>query len=374
MSDLESGTAETLKKTPLYDLHVELGAKLVPFAGYEMPVQYPSGITMEHLHTRKAAGLFDVSHMGQVRIEGEGREAALETLVPTDVTAIAEGGVKYSLFTNDEGGILDDLMISNAGDHLYLVVNAACKDQDIPLLRSALSPRQSLNEIDDHALIALQGPKAVEVLSRFAPSLAQMPFMSTAMVDLAGLWCRASRSGYTGEDGFEISVPVEGALEFARTLLADENVEPIGLGARDTLRLEAGLPLYGNDLDGTTTPNEAGLLWAVSKSRRETGSYPGADIIRAQIAEGAPRKRVGLKPEGRAPVRAGAEVVDGDGGKLGLVTSGGFSPSLGGPIAMAYVERAQALADNHVFALVRGKPLPCTIVKLPFVQQNYYRG
>ncbi len=374
MSDLQSGAPQALKRTPLYDLHVELGAKLVPFAGYEMPVQYPSGITTEHLHTRKAAGLFDVSHMGQVRIDGEGREAALETLVPTDVAAIPEGGVKYSLFTNDQGGILDDLMISNAGDNLYLVVNAACKDQDIPLLRSALSPQQSLSEIDDHALIALQGPKAVGVLSRFAPSLARMPFMTTTMVDLAGLWCRASRSGYTGEDGFEISVPVDGALEFARTLLADEDVEPIGLGARDTLRLEAGLPLYGNDLDGTTTPNEAGLLWAVSKSRRETGGYPGADVIRAQITEGAPRKRVGLKPEGRAPVRGGAEVIDGEGRKLGLVTSGGYSPSLGGPVAMAYMERTEALAGDQVFALVRGKPLPCTIVKLPFVQQNYYRG
>ena len=371
----ESASAATpLKRTPLFDLHVELGAKMVPFAGYEMPVQYPAGIKAEHLHTRAAAGLFDVSHMGQVTIAGPGREAALESLVPTDVGAIAAGGIRYSFFTNEAGGILDDLMISNAGDYLYVVVNAACKDQDIPLLRSALSGEQRLEEIEDHALLALQGPKAAEVLARRAPEVATMSFMATAMVSIDGAACRVSRSGYSGEDGYEISVPASAAADFARALLAEPEVEAIGLGARDTLRLEAGLPLYGNDLDAGTSPIEAGLTWAVSKSRRETGGYPGAEIIRRHIAEGAPRKRVGLQPEGRAPIRAGAEVEDGEGRQIGQVTSGTFSPSLGRPIAMAYLEKSQAVVDNQVFAQVRGKPLPCHVVRLPFVAQNYYRG
>ena len=363
-----------MQRTPLYELHLELGAKMVPFAGYMMPVQYPMGIMGEHLHTRASAGLFDVSHMGQLQLWGEGREAMLESLLPADVSALGEGRMKYSFFTNDDGGIRDDLMITNAGDHIYLVVNAACKEADIALLENALNPGLRLERIEKHALIALQGPKAAEVLSGYASEVSAMPFMSSRLLRLAGLECRVSRSGYTGEDGFEISLPADGSAEFAKSLLEHEEVQPIGLGARDTLRLEAGLPLYGSDLDETTTPNEAGLMWAVPKSRRESGGFPGAGVIADQLVQGTPRKRVGLRPEGRAPVRDGVEILGEGGRKIGVVTSGGFSPSLGAPIAMAYIECGSAGLGNHVFALLRGKQLPCNVVKLPFVPQNYYRG
>lgn len=361
-------------RTPLYELHLELGAKMVPFAGYALPLNYPAGIKAEHLHTRAAAGLFDVSHMGQLRLEGETCASALETLVPVDVAGLAEGRMRYGFFTNPFGGILDDLMIANAGDHLYVVVNASRRAEDIAHLRAGLGDGTDLQELTDLALMALQGPKAAGVLARLAPEVAEMAFMSTRVVRLDGVDCRLSRSGYSGEDGYEISVPAEAGEALARRLLAFEEVLAIGLGARDTLRLEAGLPLYGQDLGEATSPVEAGLTWAIGKRRREEGGFPGAEAILGQIRDGAARQRVGLAPEGRAPVREGAEVVDEEGRRIGQVTSGAFSPSLGRPIAMAYLETEWAQAEARVFALVRGKPLPCLVVKLPFVRHNYYRG
>lgn len=361
-------------RTPLYKLHLELGAKMVPFAGFALPLNYPAGIKAEHLHTRAAAGLFDVSHMGQLRLEGERRAGALETLVPVDVAGIAEGRMRYGFFTNHSGGILDDLMIANAGDHLYVVVNASRKAEDIAHLSAGLGEGARLHELTDRALLALQGPKAAEVLARVAPEVAEMAFMSTRVVRLDGVDCRLSRSGYSGEDGYEISVPADAAEALARRLLAFGEVLAIGLGARDTLRLEAGLPLYGQDLDESTSPVEAGLTWAIGKRRREEGGFLGAEAVLGQIRDGATRKRVGLAPEGRAPVREGAEVADEEGRRIGQVTSGAFSPSLGRPIAMAYLEAERTQAETRVFALVRGKPLPCLVVKLPFVRHNYYRG
>ncbi len=371
-------SAETsMARTPLHALHVELGARMVPFAGYEMPVQYSSGILKEHAHTRQHAGLFDVSHMGQVRLTGDDAAAALETLVPVDVVGLAAGRQRYALFTNDNGGILDDLMIANAGDHLFVVVNAACKTRDIAHMKKFLSDRCSVEELADRALLALQGPAAGAVMERLAPETADMVFMDARMVDLLGMACFVTRSGYTGEDGFEISVPADGAEALARELLDSKEVEAIGLGARDSLRLEAGLCLYGHDIDATTTPIEAALSWAIQKTRRAGGTreagFPGAGVILGQMAAGASRKRVGLRPVGRAPVREGADLIDMDGKPAGHVTSGGFGPTLEGPVAMGYVKSVLALPGAELQAIVRGKPHPVTVARLPFVEPRYRR-
>jgi aminomethyltransferase len=373
-----------LKQTPLSALHRELGGRMVPFAGYEMPVQYPQGIIKEHQHTRAAAGLFDVSHMGQVRLVGAsggtsgGAAAALERLVPVDVIGLAEGRQRYALFTNEHGGILDDLMITNAGDHLFLVVNGACKEQDLAHLRDHLSDDCAIEPLHEHALLALQGPQAVAVLGRLAPTLADLVFMTAARVEIAGADCFVSRSGYTGEDGFEISVPAARAEALARRLLAEPEVAPIGLGARDSLRLEAGLCLYGHDMDAETTPVEASLTWALSKARRRDGARPGgylgAEAVMDQLAQGAARRRVGIRPEGRAPLREGVELIDEDGRALGRITSGGFGPTTGAPVAMGYVETAWAQPGTKLGASLRGKVHPVEVAKLPFVPQRYYRG
>ncbi|OBZ92475.1 glycine cleavage system protein T [Pararhizobium polonicum] len=373
-----------LKQTPLHALHVSLGARMVPFAGYDMPVQYPAGVMKEHLHTRSAAGLFDVSHMGQIILKPksgriEDAALALETLVPVDVLGLAEGRQRYGLFTNDTGGILDDLMIANRGDHLFLVVNASCKDEDFAHLQKNLGGTCDLTLLDDRALIALQGPRAECVLAELWADIATMRFMDVAEAELHDVPCIISRSGYTGEDGFEISIPASSAEDVTRRILEHPDVMPIGLGARDSLRLEAGLCLYGNDIDTGTTPVEAALEWAVQKARRtdgaRAGGFPGADIILRQLAHGAGRRRVGLKPEGKAPVRGGAPLFADAEGKspIGTVTSGGFGPSADHPVAMGYVDTAHTANGTPVFAEVRGKYLPVTIAALPFVTPTYKR-
>lgn len=368
----------SLTQTPLDALHLELGAKMVPFAGYRMPVQYPSGIIEEHKHTRTHAGLFDVSHMGQIRLRGSGAAVALEALVPVDVIDLEPNRQRYALFTNDAGGILDDLMISNAGDSLFVVVNAACKQQDEAHLRKHLAASCEIEALTDRALLALQGPKAAAVMGRLAPSAFELLFMTTGRMQIAGADCFVSRSGYTGEDGFEISVANDQAETLARTLLAEDEVAPIGLGARDSLRLEAGLCLYGHDIDTETTPVEASLTWALSKVRRHNGAraggFPGAEVILGQLAGGAMRKRVGIRPQGRAPVREAVELVDAAGTKVGVITSGGYGPTVGGPVAMGYVDSALARPDTELQAIVRGRQHPVSVVKLPFVRQRYYRG
>ena len=378
MSDTHDPAAP-LAQTPLHALHLELGARMVPFAGYSMPVQYREGVLKEHLHTRAQAGLFDVSHMGQVRLSGPDAAAALETLVPIDVLDLPAGQQRYALFTNEAGGVLDDLMVARLDDStLFLVVNAACKAQDIAHLRAHIGGRCHIEVLDDRSLLALQGPAAAQVLARLAPEVARLVFMSVASVDILGVPCIVSRSGYTGEDGFEISVPNTSAETLARELLRHADVKPIGLGARDSLRLEAGLCLYGHDLDTATTPVESSLLWALSKVRRaggaRAGGYPGADAILAQIANGAPRRRVGLRPRDRAPVREGAEIVDAQGQTVGTVTSGGFGPSLNAPCAMGYVRADLAEPGTALQAMVRGKPVPLDVVRTPFVPQRYHRG
>ncbi|MGM0785775.1 MAG: glycine cleavage system aminomethyltransferase GcvT [Pseudomonadota bacterium] len=367
-----------LKRTPLHGLHEELGGKMVPFAGYAMPVQYPLGVKKEHEQTRTACGLFDVSHMGQVLLHGPRPAEALETLVPADLVGLAEGMQRYALFTSQDGGILDDLMVVNAGDHLYLVVNAACKDQDIALLQTGLDDSYRV-EVLDRGLLALQGPDAAKVMQRLCPEACEMVFMQHGHFAIEGIPVWISRSGYTGEDGFEISVPAEQSEAVARRLLAEPEVEAIGLGARDSLRLEAGLCLYGHDIDTATTPVEAGLIWAIGKPRRRggerPGGFPGADLILHQVeAKDHQRKRVGLLGEGRAPVREGADLYDADGHHVGRVTSGGFGPSVGKPVAMGYVAIDQAAPETTVYAEVRGKRLPMTVTKMPFVTPGYYRG
>jgi aminomethyltransferase len=373
----EPAPAPPLAHTPLHALHLELGARMVPFAGYEMPVQYPNGIIKEHLHTRTAAGLFDISHMGQVRLAGSQAGAALESLVPVDVVDLGVDRQRYALFTNEAGGILDDLMIANFGDQLVLVVNAACKAQDVDHLRAHLGQWCEVEALTDRALLALQGPQAGAVLARLAPDTATMTFMTVGRVTLAGAPCFISRSGYTGEDGFEISVPAERAEALARALLAEPEVAPIGLGARDSLRLEAGLCLYGHDVDTTTSPVEADLAWALSKSRRaggaRPGGYPGAAAILQQIADGVARKRVALRPQGRMPIREGSEVVDEQGRVVGKVTSGGFGPTVGAPIAMGYVEVSFAKAGMALHAIVRNQRVPLSVTALPFVPTRYKR-
>ncbi len=369
----------TLLRTPLYDLHVSLGARMVPFAGYDMPVQYLLGVLKEHLHTRAHAGLFDVSHMGQVELHGPDAAKALETLVPVDVLGIAAGKQRYALFTNEQGGILDDLMIFNTGSYLHVVVNAACKAQDIAHLQKHIGNRCDIRVRDDLALLALQGPGAEAALKGIAAGEVPQTFMAGGRVKLAGIDCLVTRSGYTGEDGFEISVPAAQCEALAKALLAQPNVQPIGLGARDSLRLEAGLCLYGHDLDTTTTPVEASLTWAMQKVRRtggeRAGGFPGAGVILGQLddATKVKRKRVGLKPEGRAPIREGVELQDAAGNKIGVVTSGGFGPTVNGPVIMAYVDAAHAAVGSKINAMLRGTPTPVTVVAMPFAPHGYKR-
>ncbi|MEO1040007.1 MAG: glycine cleavage system aminomethyltransferase GcvT [Pseudomonadota bacterium] len=360
-----------LLRTPLHDLHLELGAKMVPFAGYDMPVQY-EGVMAEHNHTREAAGLFDVSHMGQARVTGD--EAALEALITADLSQIGPGEQKYSLLLNDEGGVMDDLMVSRPdGRGVFLVVNAACKANDFAHMASRFGDRAGLTVLSDRALLALQGPQAHGVMEALCPPAAKLIFMQAGRFSLAGFDVLIFRSGYTGEDGFEISVPNADADALARVLLADDRVKPIGLGARDSLRLEAGLCLYGHDMDETRTPVEAALMWAVAKSRRERADFPGAERILAERAAGAKEKRVGLLLKDRAPAREGTEIVVG-GERVGIVTSGGFGPTVGGPIAMGYVRADLAAPGTPVDLMVRGKARAAEIVKTPFVAQRYYRG
>ncbi len=370
---LNQSESASVRHTPLYDLHVELGAKMVSFAGYAMPVQYAGGILAEHDHTRTQAGLFDVSHMGQVTLDGADPPAALEALVPGDIIGLAPGRMRYTLFTNDAGGILDDLMVTNSGERLSLVVNAACKHDDLAHLAAGLRAGARAEMHDDRALLALQGPAAAAVLARHAPDCAALGFMSGAAMAVAGVDCVVSRSGYTGEDGFEISLTGAAAEGLARALLAEPEVAPIGLGARDSLRLEAGLCLYGHDIDAATTPVEAGLRWAIAKRRREEGGFPGAAVILRQLAEGVARRRVGLRPEGRALAREHTEVVDPEGRRIGEVTSGGFGPTVGGPVAMGYVDSGQADEGAAVAMMVRGKARPARVAPLPFVPHRYHK-
>ena len=369
---------EQLLKTALHDLHVELGGKMVPFAGFSMPVQYPMGIMQEHKHTRHQAGLFDVSHMGQVKIRGENAALALERLMPVDILDLGKMKQRYALLTNDQGGVMDDLMVTNAGDYLFLVVNAACKRQDISHLGQHIGDDCEIEVLEDHALLALQGPEAAAVMARLSTETQEMVFMTAAEIEIDGIECFVTRSGYTGEDGFEISVHNKQAEQLARTLLVQPEVEPVGLGARDSLRLEAGLCLYGHDLDTNTTPVESSLLWALSKSRRadgeRPGGYPGAEIIMSQIAEGVSRKRVGLRASGRMPVREGAVLMDANDQEVGKVTSGGFGPTVEAPVAMGYVKKDYIAIDTQLFALVRDKKVEVTVSKMPFVEQRYYRG
>jgi aminomethyltransferase len=367
-----------LLTTPLHALHIELGAKMVPFGGYDMPVQYATGILAEHKHTRAAAGLFDVSHMGQVLLKGEGAAAALETLVPVDIAGLAPFKQRYALFTNEQGGILDDLMVTRRDNDLFVVVNAACKAQDIAHLQSRIGHLCDVVPLPDQALLALQGPQAVTALARLNAGVQQLVFMTGGHFVLDGIDCFVTRSGYTGEDGFEISVPADQAVQLARALLAQPEVKPIGLGARDTLRLEAGLCLYGHDIDTTTTPVEGALTWAIQKVRRaggeRAGGYPGAAVIDTQLAQGAARKRVGLIGTERTPVREGAKVVDASGTEVGVVTSGSPSPSLGQPVALACVRADLAAVGTALFAVVRDKQVPMTVAALPFVPNRYHRG
>jgi len=373
-----------LKRTPLHALHTACGGKIVPFAGYDMPVQYATGVLREHLHTRNAAGLFDVSHMGQIALRpksGKVEDAALalERLVPQDILGVAPGRQRYAQFTNNTGGILDDLMVANFGSHLFLVVNAACKAEDEAHLRAHLSETCTIEPVTDRALIALQGPKAEAVFSRLGADVATMRFMDCGPRRIDGIDCFVSRSGYTGEDGFEISVPADRAEALASTLMANSDVLPIGLGARDSLRLESGLCLYGHDIDTTTTPVEGALEWSIQKIRRNggarAGGFAGADVILGQLEKGAPRRRVGLKPEGRAPVREGAALfADATSTEqIGKVTSGGFGPSLNAPIAMGYLPSSHATSGGLVFAELRGQRLPLRVAPMPFVPNTYKR-
>jgi aminomethyltransferase len=371
-------STENLLTTPLNALHRELSAKMVPFAGYDMPVQYPLGVLKEHLHVRAAAGLFDVSHMGQIRVSGENVAAELEKLMPQDVLGLPINRQRYGLLTNEQGGILDDLMFANCGDYFLLIVNAACKHQDFAWLRKHLPATVDMEMLEDQGLLALQGPMARQVLSRFTATTATMLFMDTANCTIDGIECWLSCSGYTGEDGFEISVAPAKADALARILLAQPEVDFIGLGARDSLRLEAGLCLYGHDMNHTISPIKANLLWSISKARRpggaRSGGYPGAEVIARELNDGVAEKRVLIDVEGRAPVREGADIVTASGDVVGRVSSGGFGPSVGRPIVMAYVSTATLKAQEPLFASVRGKQLPVMFRPSPFIEQRYYRG
>ena len=381
-----SGTPATapLLRTPLFDLHVSLGAKMVPFAGYEMPVQYPLGVLKEHLWTREKAGLFDVSHMGQAYLVAEDGKLetvarAVEALVPADILNLKPGQQRYSQLLAEDGGILDDLMVTrplDAGEEgsLFLVVNAGCKDADYQHIASRVPKGIRLAVKRDRALLALQGPAAAGVLAGLAPDAAGLGFMAARAMKVGGFEVHVSRSGYTGEDGYEISVAEAAAVDFAKLLLAQDGVQPIGLGARDSLRLEAGLCLYGHDIDTTTSPIEAGLAWSIQKRRRIEGGFPGAARIQKELKDGPARLRVGIKPDGRAPAREGTEIVDTSGARIGIITSGGFGPTVNGPIAMGYVTAAHAKPGMPLQLMVRGKPLPATVVAMPFAPHRYKRG
>lgn len=368
-------------KTPLHARHIALGARMVPFAGYDMPVQYPTGILTEHNWTREKAGLFDVSHMGQAFLVGPDHDTtarALEALVPADIVNLAPGKQRYSQLLNEEGGILDDLMVTRSIDPdedgaLYLVVNAACKEADYPHIEARLPSNVKLVRAEHRGLVALQGPGAAAALAAIAPEAAEMGFMTSRTMKVAGIKANVSRAGYTGEDGFEISAAASKIGEIWDTLLLDGNVKPIGLGARDSLRLEAGLCLYGHDIDTTTSPIEAGLNWSIQKRRREEGGFPGAARIQRELTEGTARVRVGLKPEGRAPAREGTEIATPEGEVIGVVTSGGFGPTLNGPCAMGYVAKAHSAPGTQLNLIVRGKPLPAVIAAMPFVPHGYKR-
>ncbi|MET3602414.1 aminomethyltransferase [Sphaerotilus sulfidivorans] len=377
MSDAPAASTPLLQ-TPLHALHLELGARMVPFAGYAMPVQYPAGIIAEHRQCREAAALFDVSHMGQVRLVGDDAAAALETLVPQDIAGLGLLKQRYAFFTNDAGGLLDDLMVTRREHDLFLVVNAGCKNADIAHLQARIGARCQVIPEPERALLALQGPKAVDALARLDAGVAALTFMTGGHFRLAGADCFVTRSGYTGEDGYEISVPAAQAVELARALLAQPEVAPAGLGARDTLRLEAGLCLYGHDIDTATTPVEAGLVWAIQKLRRpggeRAGGHPGAEVIGAQLTGGAARRRVGLVGLERLPVREGAPLLDAEGRRVGQVTSGTVGPSVGQPIAMGYVETALAAVGTALFAEVRGKRVPMQVAAMPFAPHRYFRG
>ncbi len=374
-------SSETLLQTPLFELHTELGGKMVPFAGYEMPVQYPLGVLNEHLHTRNKAGLFDVSHMGQAFLSGPDHEttaAALEALVPGEITKLGLGRMRYTMFLNDEGGILDDLMVTRSvapedDGRLMLVVNAACKDADYAHMQAKLPDSVKLTAVEDRALLALQGPAASSVMAKWCPQATDMGFMTASSTQFDGIDCHVSRCGYTGEDGYEISVATDKADQIARTLLSHDDVEMIGLGARDSLRLEAGLCLYGHDIDDTTSPVEADLVWSMSKRRREEGGFPGTERIQRELRDGPGRVRVGIKPEGRAPAREGTEIVDEGGNRIGVVTSGGFGPSAEGPVAMGYVQSAHAAPDTGIGLMVRGEARPAHVAQMPIVPHRYYR-
>ncbi len=379
------------RKTPLHDLHLELGGRMVPFAGYSMPVQYPAGLMAEHRHTRSAAGLFDISHMGQLRLVGPDAATAFETLMPVDVIGLAPGKQRYGLLLDDEGGILDDLMFFNEGhDSLFVIVNGACKAADIAHIRARIGTRCEVQPLPDHALLALQGPQAAAVLARLSPGIERFVFMTGGAVQIGGISTFATRSGYTGEDGFEISVAAHDADALARLVLAQPEVQPVGLGARNSLRLEAGLCLYGSDIDTTTTPVEAALNWAIQKVRRaggaREGGFPGAAKVLAQLAvattdaagitdhQTLTRKRVGLVALERVPVRDGAPLESFEGRAIGQVTSGLLGPSADRPIAMGYVAAAFAAPGTRIQAIVRGKPVPMEVTTMPFVPTRYFRG
>ena len=379
---LDDPTPEEPRLSPLDAWHRARGARMVTFSGWSLPVQYDfngalaercrGGVMAEHLHCRTKAALFDVSHMGQAVLEGVTAPAALERLVPGDIAGLKPYRQRYTLLMNEAGGIIDDLMVANLGnDRLFLVVNAARRGVDLPHLAASLPNSVRLTELEDRGLLALQGPAAASVMAALSPEAAALPFMGVIDTSIAGVPCTVSRSGYTGEDGFEISVPSESASDLADRLIGNESVVPAGLGARDSLRLEAGLCLYGNDIDELTSPVEAGLTWVVPRKRREAGDFPGAAVVRDQLQNGAPRLRVGLRPEGRAPARAGTEIVADDGTEAGTVTSGGFSPTLNAPIAMGYVRRDLAAPGMRLHLMIRGKPQPATVCTLPFVPHAY---
>jgi aminomethyltransferase len=372
-----------LLRTPLYDLHVSLGGKMVPFAGYEMPVQYPLGVLKEHLWTREKAGLFDVSHMGQAALiaaDGKHETVArfLETLVPADIQSLKFGQQRYTQFLADDGGILDDLMVTrpmapNADGVLFLVVNAGCKDADYAHISKHLPAGIKFEIMADRALLALQGPAAAQVMAKTSADAAALGFMTARPTRIGAFDCHVSRSGYTGEDGYEISVLSKSAVALTELLLADPLVQPIGLGARDSLRLEAGLCLYGHDIDTTTSPIEAGLAWSIQKRRRAEGGFPGAARIQQELSDGPSRMRVGIKPDGRAPAREGTEIVDGTGAKIGVITSGGFGPTVNCPVAMGFVARDFVKPGTAIHLMVRGKPMPATVTAMPFAPHRYKR-
>jgi aminomethyltransferase len=374
LSDLTvPAPAPAPRRTPLYDLHVELGGKLVDFAGWLLPVQYPAGIMAEHRQCRTAAALFDISHMCQVLIRGEGAASAFEPLVPGDIAGLAEGDLRYTVFTNERGGVLDDLIAGRVPEGLFVVANAARREFDLAHLRAALEPAHPVEEIEDRALLALQGPRAAEVLGRFWPGASVLSFMQTTTAMIGGRPCRVSRCGYTGEDGFEISVTAPDAVALARQLLEEPEAAPAGLGARDSLRLEAGLCLYGHELTPETTPVEARLGWTIARRRRQARDFPGADVILRQLADGPERKLVGIRPNGRAPARERTVICDAAAQRIGVVTSGGFGPTFGGPIALGYLPTGHAAPGSPLQLSIRSKPHPANVVELPFVPHRYQR-